>query len=260
MFHCELWLTVRRQLTGSPQRVSSGRGPERAVLHEVIRSFLNDKAYWNYEAGESTWARPVWAPVLPRERRTRWKTMGTFLLLHLLTLGNGPEPVSPFLMYLLLTGAVHRGEEEKRPGPVDSEVDLGVLYKLDAKIADSLRPWMVLKGSDRLKGLTGRPGAAASLQSLLSQCNLQVRSFLDVHVEVAAYNEQLNFFGGEVRDERDHEGLTSALINAMFLGCDHPENTKEFEYLLDGFTVPLSEENDFTITKVVSSHVLCTWK
>lgn len=97
------------------------------------------------------------------------------MLLYLLTLGNGPEPISPMLLYLLLAGAVREGHSLDL---ADSEIELGTLYKLDTGIAESLRPWMVLKGTDQLTGFTRLPPQLMPLQFLLARCNYQVHMTL----------------------------------------------------------------------------------
>lgn len=164
-----------RELPGSSDNISSGDGPERAVFQEVIRLLLRDRTCWNPTDDGSSWAQPVWSPVLSRELQVRWRTTGTFMLLYLLTLGNGPEPISPMLLYLLLAGAVREGHSLDL---ADSEIELGTLYKLDTGIAESLRPWMVLKGTDQLTGFTRLPPQLMPLQFLLARCNYQVRMTL----------------------------------------------------------------------------------
>ena len=94
------------------------------------------------------------------------------MLIHLLTLGNGPEPVSPMLLYLLLSAAAFKGNRELCPA--DSQIDLGALYELDAEIAEVLRPWMVLGESDPLTGFTGMPQAVVPVQFLLNRFDFQV--------------------------------------------------------------------------------------
>ena len=94
------------------------------------------------------------------------------MLLHLLTLGNGPEPISPMLLYLLLAGASLKGN--RGLCPTDSQIDLETLYKLDGGIAGALRPWMLLKESDQLSGFVGLPEPMVPMQFLLNQCNFQV--------------------------------------------------------------------------------------
>jgi hypothetical protein len=128
----------------------------------------------------SGWIRPIFTPVLSAAHRIRWKTTGTFLLLHLLTLGNGPEPVSPFLLYLLLTGAL--SDENQTPHPC-TLLSLKTLYQLDPGTADALRPWMILKESDQLSGIAGgwMPPPLMSIQNLLAQCGeYQVRPDLEI--------------------------------------------------------------------------------
>ena len=105
----------------------------------------------------------------------RWKTIGTLILVHLLTLGNGPEPISPFLLYLLLAAALHHGH--RTLAVEDILIDLGSLYKLDHRAADILRPWMVLKETDKLSEFASGqvPPPLMLVQGILSMCEFQVR-------------------------------------------------------------------------------------
>lgn len=96
------------------------------------------------------------------------------MLLHFLTLGNGPEPISPFLFYLLLTAASLRNIHPLRPK--DTLISLRALFELDPNVAELLRPWMVLKESDPLSAFRNQPPphSVALVQSVLNQCELQV--------------------------------------------------------------------------------------
>lgn len=162
-------LTHFSEAQASRDIVSVGDGPERAVLQKVIQMLIEDPTSWTSGADGSGWVRPVFTPSLSTEHKIRWTTAGTFMLLHLLTLGNGPEPVSPFLLHLLLTSAL--GKEDQNPHP-HTLPSLECLYQLDPRIADLLRPWMVLKETDQLLELTGGriPSALMSIQTLLAQC------------------------------------------------------------------------------------------
>jgi hypothetical protein len=106
------------------------------------------------------------------------ETTGTFILLHLLTLGNGPEPISPFLLYLLLTAASQKGAP---PLPSDALISLETLYELDPRAADILQPWMMLKETDKLSGFgNGQiPHQLASIQTILNQSEYQLRTALN---------------------------------------------------------------------------------
>jgi hypothetical protein len=153
---------------GSSTIVSTGDGPERAVLQQVIQMLIEDPTLWTSATDGSGWVRPVFTPVLSLTHQIRWKTMGTFLLLHLLTLGNGPEPVSPFLLYLLLTSAL----PNKNPTHhAHMQLSLRSLYQLDAGTAKLLQPWMMLKETDRLSGFAGglMPPLLMPIQNLLAQ-------------------------------------------------------------------------------------------
>jgi hypothetical protein len=129
---------------------------------------------WISSPNASGWVRPAFTPAYSPELEIRWRTTGTLILLHLLTLGNGPEPISPFLLYLLLAAASLRGKRSLCSK--DALIDLGTLYHLDSGSADVLRPWMVLKESDQLSGFAnGRvPPELTSIRFLLSQFNYQV--------------------------------------------------------------------------------------
>ena len=97
----------------------------------------------------------------------------TLILVHLLTLGNGPEPISPFLLYLL-TATLQHGH--RTLAVEDVLIDLGSLYKLDHGTADILRPWMVLKETDKLSEFASGqvPPPLMLVQGILSMCEFQV--------------------------------------------------------------------------------------
>ena len=167
---------------GPAPEIATGNGPECAALQQAIQIIVGDTALWTASADGSGWVKPLFTPALSGEHQTRWKMIGTLILVHLLTLGNGPEPISPFLLYLLLTAALHHGHRTLTVE--DVLIDLGSLYKLDRGTADILRPWMVLKETDKLSGFSGRqvPPPLMSVQGVLSTCEFQVRFTCD-HLE-----------------------------------------------------------------------------
>lgn len=169
-------LTRRSQINSGPAReIATGNGPECATLQQAIQTIVGDKTLWTASTDGSGWVKPLFTPALSVERQTRWKTIGTLILVHLLTLGNGPEPISPFLLYLLLTAALHHGRRSL--AIEDVLIDLGSLYQLDCGTAEVLRPWMVLKETDKLSGFVGGrvPPPLMSVQGILSMCEFQVR-------------------------------------------------------------------------------------
>ena len=135
-------LTFCSEAPGSDAIVSAGDGPERAILQQVIQILIEDPALWTAATDGSGWIRPVFTPVLSTAHRVRWNTTGTFILLHLLTLGNGPEPISPFLLYLLLISVL---SNENQTPHTHMLLSLESLYRLDASTGSTLHPWMVLK-------------------------------------------------------------------------------------------------------------------
>ena len=129
---------------------------------------------WTASADGSGWVKPLFTPALSVKHQTRWKTIGTLILVHLLTLGNGPEPISPFLLYLLLAAALQHGH--RTLAVEDILIDLGSLYKLDHGTADILRPWMVLKETNKLSEFASGqvPPPLMLVQGILSMCEFQV--------------------------------------------------------------------------------------
>ena len=109
------------------------------------------------------------------------------MLLHILTLANGPEPILPFLIFLLLAAASLQGE--RTLGQEDVLVCLGSLYWLDPGTANILHPWMVLKETDKLLGFDGGqvPRSVMKIQSLLNNFEFQV-SPISHSSEVAVLN------------------------------------------------------------------------
>jgi hypothetical protein len=155
--------------------ITAGDGPECATLQQAVRTVVGDATLWTASTDGSGWVKPLFTPALSGEHQTRWKTIGTLILVHLLTLGNGPEPISPFLLYLLLTAASHHGHRSLCAE--DVLIDLGSLYELDRGTADILRPWMVLKETDKLSGFSSGqvPRPLMSVQGILSMREFQVR-------------------------------------------------------------------------------------
>lgn len=158
----------RSEAQDSGNVVSTGDGPERAIIQQAIRVLVEDPTSWT-TSDSSGWVRPIFTPSLSLEHQVRWKTAGSFLLLHLLTLGNGPEPVSPFLLYILLASALLEEGQSLCPMTL---LSLKSLHSMDPGIADTLRPWMVLKETDQLSGLTGGQmhPPLMLIQNLLVQC------------------------------------------------------------------------------------------
>jgi len=91
-----IYLTSSRDIQGRADvQITTGDGPEWATLQQVIQTLLEDQSSWLTTQDGSGWARPAFTPVLLSKHKTHWKTTGMFILLHLLTLGNGPEPKTP---------------------------------------------------------------------------------------------------------------------------------------------------------------------
>lgn len=225
---------------GANMQISTGDGPERATLQQVIQVLLEDRTSWLAAQDGSGWARPAFTPALSSEHQIRWRTTGTFILIHLLTLGNGPEPVSPFLVYLLLAAASLRGDRSLNNK--DVLISLESLYQLDYGIADILRPWMVLTETDQLLGFAGgqTPHPITSVQNVLNQFEYQVRSITyPLPFAVLKARPQLNTIRGN-RDRDEHESWTSALVAMAFLGCADPWEKPQFRCLLEGFMTPLA--------------------
>ena len=146
----------------------------------------------------------MFTPALSPEHQLRWKSAGTLILLHLLTLGNGPEPISPFLVYLLLTGALLTGEQNICHR--DALIGLGPIYQLYPEAADALRPWMVLKETDRLSGLASGEAnhALFQIQSILNRCEYQVSPAVRCSMAAITNRLKLNTVRPN-RNKEDHE-------------------------------------------------------
>lgn len=159
---------------GADVQITTRDGSECATLQQVIQTLLEDRTSWLATQNGSGWVRPGFTPALSSEHQIRWRTTGTFILIHLLTLGNGPEPISLFLVYLLLS---LKGEQSL--GPNDVLISLASLYQLDSGTTDMLCPWMVLKETDQISGFGGQvPHPVMLVQSVLNQFEYQVSSIL----------------------------------------------------------------------------------
>lgn len=135
---------------------------------------IQEQSSWISSPDGSGWARPAFTPSCAPERQIRWRTTGTLILLHMLTLGNGPDPISPFLVYLLLAAASLQGQRSLCNE--DTLIGLKTLYLLDSDIADTMRPWMVLRETDKISDFKGGrvPHELNPIRSLLNQFEFQV--------------------------------------------------------------------------------------
>jgi hypothetical protein len=54
------------------------------------------------------------------------------------------------------------------------------------------------------------------------------------------------------RSAEYHEGWTSSLVAAAFLGCPDPWTKPQLRYMLEGFLTPIGSTQELTISQVIS--------
>jgi hypothetical protein len=130
---------VRQYHDGTHGEVSIGPGPERAIYRQAIATAVQDRRFWA-PAGSGGFFLPVFsfANFVVRERCEIFSAYGSLLALHCYALGQGPIPVSIWLLVALTAG---------REGML---IPPEVLLALDPEAFDILAPWMTLKVSDPL--------------------------------------------------------------------------------------------------------------
>jgi hypothetical protein len=124
---------------------------------------VSHPGYWTQRG---RWYVPQVSPVLDESTLPLWRAYGTLIVLYVITLGTGPDPVSPFLVYLLLAQASYG---QSRPlADSDLELSLEFVNQLDDKLAEEIAPWMCLDHTTNLH--QGNFGPTSPLVQFLCGC------------------------------------------------------------------------------------------
>ncbi len=109
-----------------------GQAPRRTAFQEAIRATVNVGGYWT-QMGDVMVPNEV-----PVTDSRYWRTTGALLALALLA-GEGLHPISPVVVYALLSNLHHQTDPA---GPMN--LSLHLIQQLDRSKADILRVWMII--------------------------------------------------------------------------------------------------------------------
>ncbi|KAJ7833508.1 hypothetical protein B0H14DRAFT_3710538 [Mycena olivaceomarginata] len=128
---------IHRLHDGGHSNVTVGPGPERALYRHAISTATQDHRYWA-PAASGHFFVPVFSitSIAIPERFQVFAAYGALLALHCFILGQGPIPISPWLLLALVSG---------KPGML---VPTPVLLALDPDAFDTLAPWLTMKVDD----------------------------------------------------------------------------------------------------------------
>ncbi|KAF8173419.1 hypothetical protein K438DRAFT_1772222 [Mycena galopus ATCC 62051] len=204
---------VRQLHNGNLGNIAIGPGPERAVYRHAIATAVQNHHFWA-PAASSGFFIPVFsiASVEIPERCQMFAAYGSLLALHCVILGQGPIPISIWLLLALVAG---------KEGML---IPPAVLLALDPEAFDALTPWLTLKRNDPMPSNLMHP----TCQFLL---NVMERQPWEI-----ASNRTALF----------HDGCTIAFMCQVLLGgnsfWDHPE----FLALKRGFNITVGETSVVT--------------
>lgn len=131
--HVDIWVFPR---SGE----GAGAGPELAVIRRAILLLTHEEAHWRPLGMYRTLnMHPSFDPI--PERQTAFLACGVLALLHLVLLKSGPDPISPFLMHLVMDG--------RQTFTIDSNF----LSALEPDLSKRLAPWVAWKAKphERIK-------------------------------------------------------------------------------------------------------------
>ena len=114
-----------------------GQGVTQSLLRETVKVALEVSNLWQTRGPYSTLQFLPFAQ--ERERTVDLQTCGFICLLHMVALGSGPEPVSPFLLRAII-----------EPREVACKVDISLLRLLSPDDFATLAPWISRDKSQRL--------------------------------------------------------------------------------------------------------------
>lgn len=124
-----------------PSGMAVGDGPRRSALRKALRIMVGTENYWN-EMGDTM--VPDASPVTDRRY---WQVAGGLLALVLLA-GDSPHPVSPAVIYALLSNVHEQSEPTAAMG-----LSLGFISQLESSKAATLLPWMIIPPGEDWKTL-----------------------------------------------------------------------------------------------------------
>ena len=135
-----------------------GPGPRRETIRTAVRCIVEDKALWK---PHGNWYIPSWhlsTNSIPIERRNQLRAHGCLALLQILTDNNGPHPISPILLLMILGT-----RNMLSPDPSFFGI-------LDPALYSQLKPWLEYDQAIPLRLSATEP----NLRALLIECEVNV--------------------------------------------------------------------------------------
>lgn len=154
-----------------------GEGPRRAAFQEAIQATVNTQGRWK-EMGDV-----VVPDASPVSHSIYWRTTGALLALTLIV-GESPHPVSPAVIYALLSNVYPCVNAR-----ASMHLSLSFIRQLQGSVADALLPWMVIPQGQDLKSLPD--GHRRILLQLVTNLNLDVSEIISI---VCYWEAQTPFF------------------------------------------------------------------
>lgn len=149
---------------GPWQEQSSGLGVERSTFEFGLAQFTSDPTLC---VNVGSYVVPSFPAVHTVEVLRRWTSQGVFYALYLLYFQTAPVPLSPFFLLAVMAG----------PAALD-QLRLGEISAFDPELADTLRPWFDLDGTQP------KPtGPNMRLMSMLASLNIPVS---DLQVQLSS--------------------------------------------------------------------------
>ncbi|KLO14057.1 hypothetical protein SCHPADRAFT_939839 [Schizopora paradoxa] len=184
-----------------------GVGVRTSLIREAVKSYVADKqGRWCEQVGEYYTLCFHGGDQLPAERIMEFKVFGCICALHMVLLRCGPDPMSPFLFYLVVDGRIA------------FSLDMKFIAVLDADSVRILKPLQDWDG----KGASVQDGRS-DLYDLLTAADISVKTI------------------SAVVPENERHGINVSVMSRMFLGASNLERMEEFLAFRTGFNVQLNE-------------------
>ncbi|KAJ7718210.1 hypothetical protein B0H14DRAFT_2303003, partial [Mycena olivaceomarginata] len=182
-----------------------------SLMEFSISSAVEDHRFWG-PAASGGFFIPVFsmAGITTPEGCQIFAAYGSLLAIHSFTLGQGPIPVSIWLLLALVSG-------KRMLIPSD------VLVALDPDAFDTLAPWLTMEVTDPIPSDFRHP----LCQFLMDSVDVQARAFCMLLPHCLAELSPQPYQIPNQRTQEDHDALTIAFTTRILLGSntfwDHPE-------------------------------------
>ncbi|KAF8145147.1 hypothetical protein K438DRAFT_1782182 [Mycena galopus ATCC 62051] len=233
------------QMTGTAttRAITQGIGPERAAWREACSELGRRHHYWQ-PAASSTMLRPIFTPgdmAIP-DRIQTFRGHGMFLALHCFLLGQGPLPISIWLLLCLIEG------------PDTLIIPQNTLLHIDPGAYEILAPWYDFEEH------TPMPPA--------NEASHPLRLFILEHMPgvqvpflpyrwLVSKSLQPNLISNN-RTAEEHHHWVRAAFSTVLLGHASPWRHPEYIALQEGFNAALGNMNFAEVLAVLPDVLLLT--